>query len=214
MGERYSHSLDIGKELEEEQEAEQPKGPDPVEEQPAQEPPAEDSEKESESASQPASEQPVAEQSQPAQEQPSELPSAQELLEQEQEPEDEEPVVEEPPRPPDPIEEDVNAIITQEFHYLEPKQSFWTRSIIPLILVAILIGGIWVFFHLTEENPGPQSTSLVVAPVQTVTDLAPLVPSQLQNASQTNLAVKNTSTSKKQNVSVDLADSIAFALKD
>ena len=163
---RVSHSIDIGKELENEQ-PQEPKQEAPKQEETASkeealpEEPEKPQEQPAQASSEPqheASERPVAEATVPSS-------AAQELLdttaEPAPEPEDED-VPEEPAGPPDPVEEDVNEIITKGVPRLQRKQSFWKQVKAyrtPLfILFVILVGG-WFLLRAMGFGAGQQETT-------------------------------------------------------
>lgn len=169
----FGHSLDIGKELEKEKEIEElqrqldePANEEAQQEAPeeAQDEPAEDAQDEPVSAEEDAekpSEEPAPAQEPVPDKEPADTesasaetqlpelrlnrsepsPSAEELLNENAEDDEPEPA---PPRVPDPVEEDVEAMMTKHVPEAEPRASFGNYRIAFVLIVLLAIGGWWV----------------------------------------------------------------------
>lgn len=183
VGGRVSHSIDIGKELEKglPQEPRQEEAATP-EETPSEQ------EKQQETAV-PEQQPPSAETTPPAQ-------TAQELLGaregQASPPEDEdEDEPEEPALPPDPVEEDVNEILTKHIPQLRSKKTIWGRitpyRIPAFILLVILVGG-WFLLRsmVIGAEPKAEAVQLPAVGPMVVSNITPVstVPAHLNETGE------------------------------
>jgi len=182
-GERFGYSIDIGKELEkdetqqpkpEEQKPEEPKAEElqKQEEPKAEAQPKQDDAAKQESTAQEQPQQSVPEQpSVPVQPQEPQQPSVEESPAGEEFP-DEEPVEQEPPRPPDPVEEDINAIITRDFPELNARPGIWERIVayraLLIFLLFVFIAGWFAFILFGPEEPTRMTFQPEVFPAQPV----------------------------------------------
>ncbi len=200
-GERYSHSLDVGKELEKEKEEEKkgeqqplpcfcspkirPKNSENGEEQEKKEEPAQEQEKgqegsEESAAKEETSEQQASEKQEAAKESVPEQQPVQEISEQQAQPsivvrpaelaEDsgwesmEDVVPAEPQSPPDPVEEDVNAIITKDIPVLHSRKGIVERLLEHKLLLLVgfvaVIAGIFFAWKMILPEPAVQQFEL------------------------------------------------------
>ncbi|MEM4239917.1 MAG: hypothetical protein QXM31_00030 [Candidatus Woesearchaeota archaeon] len=208
VGERYGQSLDIGKEIEKEKEEEQQPLPCTCspdlrkKNQPAEQDTAENKEEkaeakqDSEKTAQP--EAGKAQESSQGQQEPQQQKQAeaqaqqhaetqapgQQAQEQQMPPEQET-----PPELPvtDPVEEDVNAIITKEIPELPAKTSIWTNKwLLGIIFVALITGIFLAWMKLAPENtqslPQPTQSGPVSLVVYNASEpaAAPAMPDQAQ----------------------------------
>lgn len=175
VGGRISQSIDIGKDLEQEKPAEQP-----------QEQKKEELPKESPAAEAPAS--PSAEEPRPELATPepassaetTQAPAESPAISFPEEPADEEEPAPEQSRPPDPLEEDVNEIITKDVPVLKPRTTFARQAAryrFLVILLLVFAAGSWFAFRATNvpELDSAPVESLGAQPAAAAVALQPMV---------------------------------------
>jgi hypothetical protein len=198
VGDRFGQSIDIGKDLEKEvaRKQAQDQAKEVAQAPPAENPPEKQETIAPEEPQAPAAEETSASSAQAESTVNEDLiePAGEETIEPADEEtvdltneEPSEPAV--PPLPPDPVEEDVNAIITRDFPELRTNESVWSRIVTYraffIALIILFVGGWFVFQWMSPSEealrgmPRPTAPASLVAFNATMPAVgAPVIPPQ------------------------------------